>query len=78
MRPDTPTLVADSSAPFPDTMVDVAPDPTVALQQQLQACHNSLHTALQHTVAQAQAHINTLVQQALQPALADLPSQLAA
>eukprot|EP00975_Prorocentrum_lima_P015344 3249895-Prorocentrum_lima.AAC.1 len=58
--------------------MDVRPDPSVTLQQHLQSCHDTLNSALQQTMVQAQEHINLVVKQTLLSALSDIPALLAA
>eukprot|EP00975_Prorocentrum_lima_P058736 12317801-Prorocentrum_lima.AAC.1 len=59
-------------------MVDVVPEQAAVLQQQLEHCHNSLASALQQTLEQAQTHMRVLLERAVQAALAELPSLVAA
>eukprot|EP00975_Prorocentrum_lima_P058616 12293744-Prorocentrum_lima.AAC.1 len=58
--------------------MDVAPDPSVALQQHLESCHEALNSALQQTMEHAQQHIQHVVRQTLLSALDDIPAMLAA
>eukprot|EP00975_Prorocentrum_lima_P026808 5634399-Prorocentrum_lima.AAC.1 len=75
---DEPSAVQLDHSPLQEGQMDVAPDPSVALQQHLESCHAALNSALQQTMENAQQHIQQVVQQALLSALDEVPALLAA
>eukprot|EP00975_Prorocentrum_lima_P057124 11984910-Prorocentrum_lima.AAC.1 len=62
-------MVQDDSHPRHGDQIDVAPDPSVALQRHLEACYAALNSALQQSMEQAQQHIQNVVHQAILSAL---------
>eukprot|EP00975_Prorocentrum_lima_P018188 3832685-Prorocentrum_lima.AAC.1 len=72
-----PSAVEVDPYPLQEVRMEVALDPSVALQQHLQSCHDALNSALQQTMAHAQHHIQNVVRQTLLSALDDIPTMLA-
>eukprot|EP00975_Prorocentrum_lima_P043684 9164851-Prorocentrum_lima.AAC.1 len=51
---------------------------TVALQQQLELCQLSLNATLQQTLAEAQTHLQQMVETSVAAVLSQLPAKLTA
>eukprot|EP00975_Prorocentrum_lima_P047090 9845769-Prorocentrum_lima.AAC.1 len=81
VRSDTPTEVAASPTEVADSSsTPVGPpaptDPAAALQQQLERCQDSLTASLQRTLAEAEAHMQTMVEGSIAATLSSLPELL--